>query len=174
MVGVLGSTVLVQCKGFVLVLGLCIGVVLAVFDGRSFGRLVLDRGTSGSRVEANLERWAWRWSGIAPSAIWGRDPSVALGWGAMAVRSLGGVSCEILIKMSQRMFSKHLSHLTCNPASLSTELIPGPSCSLDGCVAVFSVAANLLNHVEKEFVAEDDVVFAIGETLREIANDSHG
>jgi hypothetical protein len=67
------------CKGFVLVLGLCIGVVLAVFDGGPFGRLVLDRGTSGSRVEANLGRWAGRWSGIAPSAIWGHDPSVALG-----------------------------------------------------------------------------------------------
>jgi hypothetical protein len=53
-VGVLGSTVLVQCKGFVLVLGLCIGVVLAVFDDGSFGRLVLGRGTSESRIEANL------------------------------------------------------------------------------------------------------------------------
>jgi len=64
MVGVLGSTVLVQCKGFVLVLGLCIGVVLAVFDDGSFGRLVLGKGTSWSMIEANLGRWAWRWSGI--------------------------------------------------------------------------------------------------------------
>lgn len=54
-VRVLGSTVLVQCKGFVLVLGWCIGVVLAVFDVGSSGRLVLGRGTSGSRLKPIFE-----------------------------------------------------------------------------------------------------------------------
>lgn len=57
--------------------------------------------------------------------------------------------------------------------SLSTKLIPSPASGRDSCVAVLAVAANLLNHGEEVFLAEQSVVFAVREALREVADNTH-
>lgn len=67
-VGIDRRRLLVQCKGFVLVLGLCIGVVLAEFDGVSFGRLVLG-GDIGSGWNPICEDGHGDGRGVARSAI---------------------------------------------------------------------------------------------------------